>query len=108
MATEVFGPNHWRQELANRRDDFRNFYIPKVVFDHCGVVWNSKRQVEIQLSTGERFEGFCSITSGPEIYIPTHLRPLVRAAEWFECIIVGDETSDEATLDLMPSAQFPI
>jgi hypothetical protein len=98
-ATTILGARRWRHDLAGRDRDFRLFRIPESIVEDCDVTWNTKRAVDITLSTGRRMRGFCTITSGTELSIPTHLQNGLREAEWFECEILGDETSDRATLD---------
>jgi hypothetical protein len=97
-ATQVLGDRDWRHSLANRERDFTLFQIPKDVRTKCAVEPNTKRFVQIRLSTGARLGGFCTITSGTELRIPAEQQPLFREAAFFECSIVGDERSDEVTL----------
>jgi hypothetical protein len=98
-ASVVLGPRRWYFDLSGRDRDYRLFLIPREIVDACGVTWNSKRRINIVLNTGQRLEGFCTITSGTELSIPTHLQGEFRQANWFVCEIVGDETADAVTLD---------
>jgi len=86
-----------------RDRDFRLFLIPTGIVEQCGVAWNSKRDLRIVLSTGRLLRGFCTITSGTEMSIPTHLQDEFRQAEWFVSEVIGDETADQATLDRVPA-----
>jgi hypothetical protein len=90
-----------RYDLAGRDRDFILFPVPSEIVTACGVDPNTKRLVRMRLSRGEQLEGFCTITSGTETYIPAEFRNAFRRSEWFECEIIGNETSDAAD----PSSQ---
>lgn len=97
-ATIVTGNRSWRQSLADRNRDFRLFNIPASVVATCDVEANTKRRVVIRLSTGRTVSGFCTITSGTELSIPTEFREEFRNAEWFDCELVGNQLGDTADL----------
>lgn len=99
-ATTVLGSRKWRQNLA-KRQYLASFNIPAAIVLSCKIQPNRKRQVEIAVSTGKRLGGFCTISSGTELLVPTKYQELLRDAEYFECEIVGNETSDTVTLALM-------
>ena len=98
-ASVVLGSRRWYFDLSGRDRDYRLFLIPREVVDACGVAWNTKRRLIVVLSTGQRLEGFCTITSGTELSIPTDLQRDFRQASWFVCEIVGEETADAVTLE---------
>jgi hypothetical protein len=97
-ATTVTGTRSWRQPLADRARDFRLFNIPAAVVEACGVDANTKRRVTIRLTTGRTLRGFCTVTSGTELSIPTEFREELRGAEWFECDVIGEEVGEAADL----------
>ncbi|HEV3439463.1 MAG TPA: hypothetical protein VG122_19015 [Gemmata sp.] len=97
-ATRVIDDRSWRHSLVGRDRDFRLFNIPAQVVATCGVAANTKRQVIIRLSTGRTLRGFCTITSGTELSIPTEFREEFRNAEWFDCEVVGNQLGDVADL----------
>jgi hypothetical protein len=68
------------------------------VLQECGIEANTKRDVIIRLSSGRTLLGFCSITSGTELSIPTEFQEELRGEEWFECEVVGNEVGDAANL----------
>lgn len=104
-ATTVINSRRWRQSLAGRYRDFVLFQIPAAIVAEAVIESNTKRQVVIRLSTGRILEGFCSITSGTEVYIPAAFREALRGAEWFECEIIGDELGQITDLDWAVSSQ---
>jgi hypothetical protein len=79
----IVSPRRWYFDLSGRDRDFRLFQIPSGVVDTCGVTWNTRRDLRVVLSTGRRMSGFCTITSGTELSIPTHLQDDFRQADWF-------------------------
>lgn len=97
-VTTVLGPRRWRHALARRDRDFTLFHIPPAVVTAAGVRAGTKRQVRIRLSTGRTLAGFCSVTSGTEVYIPIAFREALRQAAWFECEVVGEETAEATSL----------
>ena len=101
-ATTPLGPRRWYHDLSGRDRDYRLFLIPDPVVDASGVIANTKRRVRIVLSTGRVAQGFCTITSGTELSVPSALQEGFRAAAWFVCEIIGDEVGEQATLDWSP------
>ena len=97
-ATVVTSPRSFRYYLAGRQRNFANFQIRPEVVSGCNIVANTKRRVEIRLSTGRRLGGFCTISSGTELYIPTRFRNSLRNADSFHCEVIGHETSRQPTL----------
>jgi hypothetical protein len=98
-ASTVLGPRRWYFDLSGRDRDFRLFLIPSSVVEQSSITWNCKRHVRVLLSTGQLLQGFCTITSGTELSIPTHLQEDFRHAEWFVCEVIGEETAEQVTLD---------
>ena len=104
FASTVVGPRRWYFDLSGRDRDYRLFLIPTPIVEQCGVARNGKRDLQIVLSGGRRLRGFCTITSGTELSIPTRLQNAFRQAEWFVAEIIGQATGNEATLDWVPPA----
>jgi hypothetical protein len=100
-ATEYLKKNKWRYYLKGRKRDFKHFSVPSANVQACQVEMNTKRNVRINLSTGEKMTGFMTISSGTELYFPKRFRTILRSAKWFECEIVGHKISDKATIDWM-------
>ena len=87
-ATRVLSGRTWRQDLGHR-SYFAYFQIPLKIVRACRIRINTKRRVEIRLSSGCSAKGVATISSGTELYIPTALRAELEKAKWFECTIVG-------------------
>jgi hypothetical protein len=98
-VTEYLKKNKWRYYLKGRKRDFKLFPVPSANVEACQVEMNTKRNVRINLSNGEKLAGFMTITSGTELYFPKRFRTTLKTAKWFECEIVGNKTYYEVTLD---------
>lgn len=88
-TTKVLSKRKWRQFLNNGKY-LVMFQLPSEIFRNCNAKNMTKRMVSISLSTGKSMKGAATISSGTELYIPTHLRHYFRDANWFDCEIVND------------------
>ncbi|MDO8417287.1 MAG: hypothetical protein Q7S87_13860 [Agitococcus sp.] len=98
-ATKVIGPHSWQQSLTNRDRDFKLFRIPGSIVNTNEIKSNTKRNIKITLSTGKVLQGFCSVTSGTEIYIPKEFSEYLKESKWFDCDIIGNNTGEKTTLE---------
>jgi hypothetical protein len=98
-ATKVLSKRKWRQFLKNRKY-LVMFQLPSEISRNCNAKNMTKRMVSISLSTGSRMKGVATISSGTELYIPTHLRHYFKDANWFDCEIINDTLYEKSTIDV--------
>lgn len=98
-TTKILSKRKWRRHLKNRKY-MDMFDIPVEIAMNVNARNMTKRLIEIILSTGIKLKGVATVSSGTEIYIPTHLRHYFENAKWFDCEIVNNTLYEKSTLDI--------
>jgi hypothetical protein len=97
-SVELVGEAIWRYRICDR-NSFKLFMIPSVMVERHAFRDGTKRRFRVYLSDGRNLRGFCTVTSGCEIYMPAWLRPLITSLAWVEFEVIGADKSPKATLD---------